>query len=450
MNTHFDLLVIGGGPAAITMAKNLGGELNMAIIRPEDHSMIYCAMPYAIEGLLEPSKTLKKDSIVTETGAELIRDTVTSVDFEGKHVGCLSGNSYGWDRLVIATGAEPILPPISGSDKEGVTVFKSETDMKCISDRVEKGLGDAVVVGAGAIGAELAQALAEKEVNTHLVDMAESVLPNLADADMSAEAQEELEEAGIRLHLGRKVEALEGDSAVSAAVLDDGTRLQAQLVVFAVGMKPNTELFAGSDLEMARDGIVVDGAMRTNIKDVYAVGDCASYLSGITGERTGGKLATNAVPMARVLADNLKGREREYEGFYNGAATKAGELYIGGTGLKEAEARERYDAVVAHAEFTTAFPIMPTAKRVKLKLIAERNSGKILGGQVVSGEPVTDKIDQITMAVQFGITVRQLLGFSYSSQPWQSFFPAHNLLVKASEKLVEEMERAEQDSLKAG
>ena len=449
MKNHFELLVIGGGPAAITLAKNLGGEIDMAIIRPEDYSMIYCAMPYAIEGLLESSKTLKKDSIVTETGAELIRDTVSSVDFEEKHVGCLSGDEYSWDRLVIATGAEPILPPMPGSDKEGVTVFKSQRHMERIAERVERGLRDAVVVGAGAIGAELAQALAAKEVNTHLVDIAESVLPNLADAEMSSQVREELEAAGVRLHLGRKVESLEGDSAVSAAVLDDGSRLQAQLVVFAVGMKPNTGLFTGSGLEMARDGIVVDGAMRSNIEDVYAVGDCVSYYSAITGERSGGKLATNAVPMARVLADNLKGRTREYEGFYNGAATKAGNLYIGGTGLKEAEARARYDAVVAYAEFTTAFPIMPTAKKVKLKLIADRKTGKILGGQVVSGEPVTDKIDQITMAVQYGITARRLLDFSYSSQPWQSFFPAHNLLVKAAEKLVAEMESAGRHELKA-
>ena len=190
---------------------------------------------------------------------------------------------------------------------------------------------------------------------------------------------------------------------------------------------------------MERDGIVVDGGMHTNIKDVYAVGDCVSYFSGITGERSGGKLATNAVPMARVLADTLQGGRREYEGFFNGSATKAGNLYIGGTGLKEAEARARYDTLVSYAQFTTAFPIMPTAKKVKLKLIAERSSGRILGGQVVSGEPVTDKVDQLTMAVQFGLTARQLLGFSYSSQPWQSFYPAHNLLVKAAESLVAEM-----------
>ena len=458
----FDVLVIGGGPAAITLAKNLGKEMNMALIRPEDHSMIYCAMPYAIEGLLETDKTLKSDKIVTDAGAELIRDTVIGVNFEEKRVSCAGGQEFGWERLVIATGAEPILPPIPGHDLDGVTVFKSQKDMERITAMVERGVRDAVVVGAGAIGVELAQALAAKDINTHLVDMVDAVLPNLADADMTAAAADELESAGIRLHLGRKVAGLvaaggSGEAAgattaagadssvastvntVSAVELEGGEKLPAQLVVFAVGMKPNIDLFENSGLEMLRDGIVVDGAMRTNIEDVYAAGDCVSYYSGITGERAGGKLATNAVPMARVLADTLRGRSREYEGFFNGSAIKAGNLFVGGTGLKEAEARARYDAVVSYAEFTTAFPIMPTAKKVKLKLIADRQSGRILGGQVVSGEPVTDKVDQMTMAIQFGITARQLLGFSYSSQPWQSFYPAHNLLVKAAEGLVAKM-----------
>ncbi len=442
MNKSYDILVIGGGPAAITLAKNLGTEFDMAIIRPEDHSMIYCAMPYAIEGLLEAEKTLKKDELVTDTGAELIRDTVVSVDFEEKQLQVQSGASYRWEQLVIATGAEPILPPIPGCELEGVTVFKSEKDMNRISARVEDGLEQAVVVGAGAIGVELAQALAAKNVKTRLVDMVDSVLPNLADPEMTEGAREQLEELGIELHLGRKVEALEGSFEVEAAVLDNGERLAAGLVVFAVGMKPDIGLFDESELEMVKDGIVVDKAMRTNIDDVYAVGDCVSYHSGITGERAGGKLATNAVPMARVLADNLRGKRREYGGFFNGSATKAGNLYVGGTGLKEAEAKARFDAIVSYAEFTTAFPIMPTAKKVRLKMIADRETGRVLGGQVVSGEPVTDKIDQITMAIQFGITAEQLLGFSYSSQPWQSFFPAHNLLVKAAEKIAAEIEPA--------
>ena len=471
-NEKSRIVVIGGGPAAITLAKNLGDSYSLTVIRPEDHSMIYCAMPYAIEGLLPAEKTLKADSLVSDTGAQLLRDRVETVDFDAKKISTRSGQVLAYDKLVIATGADPVLPPITGVNLEGVTVFKREEEMYRIADMVDKGIEEAVVVGAGAIGVELAQALAARNVKTTLVDMAGSVLSNLADPEMTGPAMVELENLGISLKLGRMVKALQpagetggtiapggavpgetvpkessldggpwqGSNRVGQVQLDDGTTIDTDLVVFAVGMKPALELFQETNLEMVRDGIVIDSRMRTNREDVYAIGDCTSFFSGITGERTGGKLATNAVPMARVLAANLKGEEREYDGFFNGAATKAGELFIGGVGLKEQEARERFDVIVGYSEFTTTFPIMPGAKKVKVKLIAERGNGKILGGQIVSGAPLTDKVDQITLAIQFGITAEQLLGFSYASQPWQSFYPAHNLLVKASESLVKQME----------
>ncbi|WP_321992631.1 FAD-dependent oxidoreductase [Marispirochaeta aestuarii] len=438
-NEHFEVLVIGGGPAAITMAKGLGTRVRMGVIRREAHSMIYCAMPYAVEGLLQPEKTLKADTLVTETGAHLIRDTVTGVDFEKKSVTTQAGNSYTWDKLVIATGAEPVLPPLKGHELEGVSTFKKEEEMFKVTTMVEEGMENAVVIGAGAIGVELAQALAARGVHTVLADMADSVLPNLADPEMTAPAAEELQRLGIRLKLGRKaleLRARENNPAlIGGVVFDDGSLEKADLVVFAVGMRPEVSLFEGSGLEIARDGIIVDSRMRTSIEDVYAVGDCVSFTSAITGEPAGGKLATNAVPMGRVLAANLKGEDREYPGFINGAATKAGELFVGGTGMKEEEAKGHFQVICGYSEFTTTFPIMPGAKKARLKLLADSESGRIIGGQIVSGQPVTDKIDQMSMAIQFGLRVEDLLNFSYSSQPWQSFYPAHNLLVKAAEEL---------------
>ncbi len=273
--------------------------------------------------------------------------------------------------------------------------------------------------------------------------MAGSVLPNLADPEMTGPALEALRNLGIRVELERKVEQVlpnrEAEGRAGAVLLDNGQVAAADLVVFAVGMKPAVSMFADSGLELERDGIVIDDHMRTNLEDVYAIGDCTSFFSGITGDRTGGKLATNAVPMARVLAANLKGGDRRYGGFINGSATKAGEFFIGGSGLKEDEARRHVDVITGYAEFSVIFPIMPDAGKVRLKLIADRSSGKIVGGQLISSRPVTDKVDQISMAIQYGITAEELLNFSYSSQPWQSFYPAHNLLVKAAEELMKKM-----------
>jgi len=434
-----DVLILGGGPAAITMVKNIKGKRDIAVIRPEDHSMIYCAMPYVIEGLLPYEKTLKTDDLVTDTGAELIRDTAESVDFEKKIVKTADGSEYGYNELVIATGANPILPPISGADLEQVSTFKTEEDLKMILDLVDSGIESAAVVGAGAIGIELAQALNEKNIETNLIDMMPTILPNMLDKEMVEKPQKALEDLGINLYLGNKVVELKGDKKVEAAVLGDGQTVKVDLVIFSVGMKANVEFLKDTELNIGRDGIIINDYLETSIKDVYALGDCVQFESAITDEVVPGKLATNAVPMGRIMAANLLGDSRSYKGFYNGTATKVGDYFVGNSGLTEKMAENDYDTVTGYADFTTAFPIMPFAEKVKLKLVVDRESKNVLGGQVVSGKPVTDKIDQITMAVQYGVEVDQLIEFSYSSQPYQSFYPAHNLLVKAAENILDKI-----------
>jgi hypothetical protein len=165
-------------------------------------------------------------------------------------------------------------------------------------------------------------------------------------------------------------------------------------------------------------------------------GDCVQFISGITGEPVFGKLATNAVPMARMLSKNLLGDDRIYKGFYNGVATKVGKYFVGATGLTEALAKNRFDIVTGYSELTTTFPIMPNAKMAKMKLITDKKSLKILGGQVVSEIPVTDKVDIITLAIQADLTVKDLTSLSYSAQPYQSFFPANNLVVACAEEIL--------------
>ena len=448
----YDIVVIGGGPAGITLAKMLGQARKMAIIRPEDHSMIYCAMPYAIEGLLDGEKTLKRDELVTDAGADLLRKTATSIDFEEKVVSFSDASQIGYDKLVIATGATPFIPPVPGSNLAGVTGFKTEADFNRINGLLGSGLDKAVVVGAGAIGIELALALKARGADVDLVDMADSVLPNLLDQDMSEPLCEELAQAGVRLHLKAKATELHGKTGVERVSLDNGqviqfdsrddcTQSQADavngLVVFATGMKPTVSLVIDSMMEVGRDGICVNDKMETSIPDVYAVGDCVEFKSGITGEVVPGKLATNAVPMAKVLGWNLLGQDRTYPGFFNGAATKIGSTFVGGTGLSEASARENgVDAICGHSEVTTQFPIMPEAKKMRMKLIVDPASRKLIGAQIVSGEPVTGRLDLLTFAIQQGTTVDALTQLSYSAQPYQSFYPAANGVVLAAEDAI--------------
>jgi NADH dehydrogenase/NADH oxidase (H2O2-forming) len=443
----FDVLVLGGGPAAISLVKMIGGTMKTAILRPEDHSMIYCAMPYAIEDLVPMGKTFKKDEIVTDNGTVLIRDRAVSVDFDAQTVFTEKGAGLKYAKLVIATGARPVLPSIPGNDLAGVYTFKTEEDMCAILAAVQSGARKAVVVGAGAIGVELAQALRAKGLETHLVDLAPAILPNLADAEMVEEAQQVLAESGIRLHLGRSVTALKGRGSVAEVVLDNGPAITLVeedegaaggkaaslpgIVIFAVGMRAETDLFAGSALAMDKMGIVINGKMETSLPSVYAIGDCAHFVSGITGEPLSGKLATNAVPMGKTLGSLFLGREAEYSGFYNGAATKVGPWFIGGTGFTEAQARQRFSIRVGRAELTTAFPMMPSAKPLRVKLLIDAATDLIVGGQILGGTPVTDKVDLLTMAIQYKLPAKQLVALSYSAQPYQSYFPADHFLVHA-------------------
>ena len=448
----YELIVIGGGPAAITLAKMLGKKKKMAVIRPEDHSMIYCALPYAIEGIIEIEKTLKKDGLVTEAGADLIRDYVTKIDFAGKSVTLSDSSQLEYDEVVIATGAVPFIPPVPGADLKGVRGFKTEVDLKEIKEMIASGLKKAVVVGAGAIGIELSLALKSVNLEVDLVDMADSVLPNLVDSEMSDELRAEVVRAGVNLHLNAKVVALDGKEWVEHVLLDNDHKIHFDaldedtvafesthdgIVIFAAGMKPVVSLVEGSDIKLGRDGIIVNSRMETGVDGVYAVGDCVQYISGITKKPFSGKLATNAVPMAKVLGFNILGQNREYPGFYNGAATKVGKFFVGGTGLTEKGAiKEGYEVVVGHSEVTTKFPIMPEAKKMKFKLVVDKKSNKLLGAQIVSGEPVSGNIDLLTFAIQKESKIEELTSLSYSSQPYQSFYPAANGVVLAAEAIL--------------
>lgn len=454
MEHQVDVLIIGGGPAGITFGnrlKKLAPEKKITMLRPEPHSMVYCAIPYAIEGLFPFQKTFKRDELVTDSGIVLVHRAATSVDLKERRVVDDAGDSYRAGTMFLATGAVPFLPPVPGIDAPNVHVVKTQFDMEKIIACIEKGARRAVVVGAGAIGIEQAQAYAVRGLETYLVEMAEHVLPAMLDGDMAIPLHEVLIGKGIRLITATMVSKMEASGGgVGRVFLSSGEAIKldpsSDFVCFSTGMKADIGLFEGQGLEATRDGIVVDAGMRTNLPGIYAAGDCCAGISRIDGKPIGGKLATNAVPMAKVAAAIVAGKEEEYDWFVNGAATCVGDIRIGATGFTEMVATGRgFETITGYGETTNMFPMMPGASEIKVKIVADVADGRILGGQILGQTSVTDKVDVLSLAIQRGMTVRELARLSYSAQPWQSYFPARSALVDACEQAVTKLSEKKKD-----
>jgi NADH oxidase (H2O2-forming) len=373
-----------------------------------------CGLPFVLGGhiakfddlVVFPDRFYKmmKLNLLTET-------IVTNVDTKAKTVHIQDKNGkkdiLQYDSLIIATGANPFMPPIKGHEKKGIFVVRTINDGKQINEAI-KTAKSAVIIGAGLIGLEVAVACLERGLKTTVVEFLPYVLPVLLDKAMADRVQKALEEKGMNIIVGKGAEEFLGDNEVEGVKVA-GETIQADLVVVATGVRSNLELAKNAGVELRKQGIKTNVRMETNIKDVYAAGDCAESINLITCRPMMSQLGTTAVRQAKVAGINAAGGYSTFNGALGSWITRLFDAEIGGTGLTEFMAgRSGIKTVSTILTSKTRADYFPGALPIRVKLVADKETKKLIGGQIIGGEEVTQRINVLSFAILNKMSIQDL------------------------------------------
>ena len=425
-------IVILGGVAAGTKiaAKLMREDRNNEVLilnKGADISYAGCGLPYYVGHVIEEKESLivnTPQKYEALTGARVLtRMEAVEVDRDAKqvtavHLDTREKTVYSYDKLVIATGASPVRPPIEGVDLENVFFMRTPEDAIALRNLIsDGGIKRAVVVGAGYIGLEIAENLAKDGVKPFVLDMAPHVLPGF-DGEFATYIEGKLADAGIPVVTGVRVTGLEGEGGKVKKVLTDRKAYKADLVVLSAGIRPNTAFLDGTGLEMVKGTLLTNEAGQTNDPDIYAAGDCAMVHSAITGKPAWAPMGSTANINGRIIAQNIMGKELRYRGSLGTAVCQLPGLNVGRTGLTEAQAKaEGFDPISVVTIVDDKAHYMPGAATFTMKLIADRSTQRLLGVQV-AGPGAVDKIVDITVtAIQCGATLDQLDGADFAYAP---------------------------------
>ena len=421
-----------GGVAAGTKiaAKLMREDRNNEVLilnKGADISYAGCGLPYYVGHVIEEKESLivnTPQKYEALTGARVLtRMEAVEVDRDAKqvtavHLDTREKTVYSYDKLVIATGASPVHPPIEGVDLENVFFMRTPEDAIALRNLIsDGGIKRAVVVGAGYIGLEIAENLAKDGVKPFVLDMAPHVLPGF-DGEFATYIEGKLADAGIPVVTGVRVTGLEGEGGKVKKVLTDRKAYKADLVVLSAGIRPNTAFLDGTGLEMVKGTLLTNEAGQTNDPDIYAAGDCAMVHSAITGKPAWSPMGSTANINGRIIAQNIMGKELRYRGSLGTAVCQLPGLNVGRTGLTEAQAKaEGFDPISVVTIVDDKAHYMPGAATFTMKLIADRSTQRLLGVQV-AGPGAVDKIVDITVtAIQCGATLDQLDGADFAYAP---------------------------------
>ncbi len=425
------VLIIGGVAAGTKVAAKLKREnrdLEVTILTDsKDISYAGCGLPYYVGDVIHEREELivnTPESFMALTGAKVLTETkVTKVNPKENTVEALDLNTnktttYEYDKLVIASGAQPIKPPLDCIDLDGVFFMRTPEDAISLRDTIEQGkIKRAVVVGGGFIGLEVAENLALQGINVTVIDMAEMVPPGF-EPEFIEYMADHLAEHGIMIFTGTKLEAIIGEGKVEKIKTDKRT-MKADAVILSIGIRANTGFLADTDIElMPNRTIKVNSNFQTNYENIYALGDCATVTNKITGDPAWSPMGSTANIAGRILAKNINGNSFNYGGVLGTAVAKLPDLNIGRTGLTESAAKDAgYDVISVVTVVDDKAHYYPDASFFIVKMLADRNTKKLLGLQVLGKGAVDKMVDIAVTAITMEATLEDIENMDLAYAP---------------------------------
>ena len=438
MSGNLRVLVVGGvacGPKTAARLKRLVPEAEITML--EKGGMVSygaCGLPYYVEGTFsninalthtpagvsrtpEFFRTWKGFQTLTRTEAIAVNRADKQVRV--RHLESGQEEELPYDKLVLATGGRPFRPPIPGLDLKNVWFMTHPDDAASLVAEIEgQGLQKAVLVGAGFIGLEVAEALINRGLDVTMVEMADQIMPGILDADIAQFAQIHLDDNDVELVLGETVTALEGTDRVTTVVTDQ-RKIEADFVVVGVGTRPNDELAQAAGLHCDR-GILVNEYCQTSDPDIYAGGDCVSnrYIHRQVGDPLYVPLGSTANKHGRVIANHIAGRPTPFSGITCSSVVRVFDYTVGRTGLTERMARELGIDYAVTTWSGQDIPHYMTGSRLfVIKMIASRRDRKLLGVQVAGMGNGAKRLDVAASVIYFGGTLDELADIDFGYAP---------------------------------
>lgn len=443
-----DIIVIGGSAAGLVAgitSKLSYPDKSVALFRKEEKVMIPCGIPYIFGSLDSSEQNVLPDQGLINAGVEIIVNTIELIDSEQHKVVTIDGESYQYEKLIIATGSTPWVPNfIEGTSLENVfTIPKNKVYLDSVIKKMEKAKRIAVI-GAGFIGVEVSDELRKTGKEIYLIESMETILCCTFDEEGCKIAEETLTNDGVKIMTNRFVTKLVGDKKVEKVVFKDGSELEVDAVILSIGYKPNVELARKSGISINKQGAIkVDSYMRTHQKDIYACGDCAQKRDFITGKITGIMLASTACAEARVTAMNLYELNtiRTFNGTIGIYSTVIGDTAFGVAGITEKIAKKEGFAII-----TGSFKGMDrhpgklnNGHYQFVKLVANKTTGLVMGGEVIGGNSVGELTNVLGFIIQNKMTVSDIMVSQIGTQPMLTGSPAAYPIVKAAESILRKM-----------